>query len=71
MQHFVAIEHRLASIEQYISGGVEQRALLERWQGRVDTTLETHGRRLDALDVKGHAELRRGSPQTRREGVAV
>jgi hypothetical protein len=38
MHHFVAIEQRLTSIEQYIrqsiSGGVEQRALLERWQGR-------------------------------------
>ena len=52
-QHFVAIERRLTSIEQYIrqyvSDGVEHRALLERWQGRVDTTLETHARRLDAL----------------------
>jgi len=50
MQHFAAIERRLASIEQYISGGVEHRALLERWQGRVDTTLETHARRIDALE---------------------
>jgi len=49
-QHFVAIERRLASIEQHITGGVEQRASLERWQGRVDTTLETHGRRIDTLD---------------------
>ena len=60
--HFVAIERRLTSIEeymrQYVSDGVEHRALLERWQGRVDTTLETHGRRIDALDSgRSHEEV--------------
>ena len=48
-QHFANIEHRLASIERHISGVVEQRASLERWQGRVDTVLEAHGRRIDTL----------------------
>ena len=51
-QHFLAIERRLASIEQFITGGVEQRAVLERWQGRVDSTLETHARRMDGLDAQ-------------------
>jgi len=48
-QHFANIERRLASIERYITGGVEHRASLERWQGRVDSTLEGHTRRLDTL----------------------
>jgi hypothetical protein len=48
-QHFVAIERRLTSIEQHVSGGMDHRALLERWQGRVDATLETHARRIDSL----------------------
>jgi hypothetical protein len=48
-RHFVTVERRLFSIEQRITGVIDERAALERWQGRVDTTLETHGRRLDAL----------------------
>ena len=54
-QHFANIEHRLASIERHITGVVEQRASLERWQGRVDTVLEGHGRRLDTLAAQQEA----------------
>jgi hypothetical protein len=54
-QHFANIEQRLGTIERYVAGGVEQRVALERWQGRVDTTLESHARRLDALSSEEDA----------------
>ena len=54
-QHFANIEHRLASIERHIAGGVEQRASLERWQGRVDTVLEARGRRIETLAAQQEA----------------
>ena len=54
-QHFANIERRLASIERHITGFVEQRASLERWQGRVDTVLEAQSRRLDTLAAQQEA----------------
>jgi putative heme iron utilization protein len=48
-EHFGALERRLTSIDGHIAAAVEQRAAMERWQGRVDATLQTHDRRLDQL----------------------
>jgi len=52
-QHFTAIERRLTSIEQHIrlssAGGVDDRAQLERWKGRVDATLEMLDETLDEI----------------------
>ncbi|HTR77638.1 MAG TPA: hypothetical protein VMH39_05995 [Gemmatimonadaceae bacterium] len=39
----------LESIQQYIAAATEQRVASERWQARVDTTIENHERELTAV----------------------
>jgi hypothetical protein len=39
-EHFLRLEHRFGTIERFIESATEQRVGLERWQSRIDTTLE-------------------------------
>ena len=51
-QSLARLEREIRTICRYIAAATEQRAQTQRWQGRVDTTLEALGRRLEQLE--GH-----------------
>ncbi len=61
---FRRLEQRFTAVERFIEGARDQRVGIERWQGRVDTTLETiagsiarleNPGRLGAVSAKGAA----------------
>jgi hypothetical protein len=63
-EQFLRLEHRFAAVERFIELTTEHRVGIERWQGRVDTTLEAlddslvglrHGANLGATLGKGAA----------------
>ena len=49
-EHFTRLERRFAAIERFIDAATEHRVGIERWQGRVDTTLEAIDDSLVRLD---------------------
>ena len=53
VQRFEQLDRRWTSIERFMEAATEQRVAGERWQGRVDTTLETVETRLGQLEHEG------------------
>ena len=51
-QNFARIDRQLASILRYIAAAHEQRAQMQRWQGRVETALASIERRLDRVEAR-------------------
>ena len=49
-ERFTRLENRFAAIERYVDAATEHRVGIERWQGRVDTTLEAIDDSLVRLD---------------------
>jgi hypothetical protein len=39
-EQFTRLERRFTPVERFIDAATEHRVQLERWQGRIDTTLE-------------------------------
>jgi len=58
-EQFARLERRFTAVERFIDAATEHRVQIERWQGRVDTTLETVD---DALHQLHSAALAMSSP---------
>jgi len=51
VRSFDQLERRFTNIDRFIQAAAEQRVAGERWQARVDTTLEAVDTRLDQLEA--------------------
>ncbi|HEY5062135.1 MAG TPA: hypothetical protein VII52_11405 [Gemmatimonadaceae bacterium] len=51
-EQFARLESRFSAIERFIEAATEHRLGVERWQGRVDTTLEAIDQTVDRLESK-------------------
>ena len=50
---FTRLENRFSAIERFIDASTEHRVSIERWQGRVDTTLDAIDDSLARLGSRG------------------
>ena len=48
-EQFRRLEQRFIAVERFIESATEQRVGIERWQGRVDTTLEALDSAIDRI----------------------
>ena len=62
-EQFLRLEKRFIAIERFIESAIEQRVAIERWQSRVDTTLEAIDDSLVRLDaaITPKQHVRRGA----------